>query len=402
MIRILCLSAAYAGFVVLLFAGLAKGVSFSSFVLSLSTWTIIPEGMVAWVGLGVVMAELLVSGAWLLGLWRLGTTWLAMFLVAALTAVYAWQIVLGEEPICECFGRLLAFRAERATAPATVLRNVALVGAFACWHVTRGVPATRQSLAAGARHRSAVRGGWTLVELLVVMVVLTVLVGILVPSLVSARRMAKAASSVSRLREHAQIFAMYGLDHRGAFPRFINPDGTHGSWGGSDDRTYPAESRYPYFAQAVFWPVAMQASYYAPHGWGADVFYPPHANLQQPATSADLPYQYSATAIARPEYWRATERTGPLQWRVVQTTEVAFPAQKVILSAVVDRGLPKAEAHVAWMDSSASRHGPLEFEPGYPGGEGVFEGTWSTEASWPIGSHTLSGVSGRDLITARR
>jgi type II secretory pathway pseudopilin PulG len=397
MLRTLGIAVAYFGIGTLLFAGMAKAMTFASFVLSLSAWSIIPESMRVWVALAVVVAELSVSLAWLTGLWRSGTTTLAMLLVAVFTAAFAWQVVLGDPPNCECFGRILAFSAERARSPSIILRNVAFLTAIGCWFLAQSTAASSHATTACRNPRHVgVRGGWTLVELIVVVVVLMVLIALVAPSLFLAHRAAKTATSISRLSEHARIFAIYSLDHQSAFPRFINPDGTHGPWGAPGEQPYPAESRYPYFAQSVFWPVALQAAYYAPQGWAADVFYPPQARVNQPQFTADLPYQYSATAVSRPEFWVATERTGPLQWTPVRTTEVHFPAQKVLLSAIVDRGTPSAEAHVALMDASAARQSPEDFEPGYPGGEGTFDGSWSTEASWPIGSHTISGVRGTD------
>jgi len=60
--------------------------------------------------------------------------------------------------------------------------------------------------------------GFTLVELLVVIGIISVLVAILMPALSQARRAAQATACLSNLRQLAQSLITYAVDNRGAMP----------------------------------------------------------------------------------------------------------------------------------------------------------------------------------------
>ena len=66
-----------------------------------------------------------------------------------------------------------------------------------------------------------VRGGFTLVELLVVVTIVVLLMGILLPALGHARESARRVKCAVNLRTIAGATSSYGMDHRGALPRVI-------------------------------------------------------------------------------------------------------------------------------------------------------------------------------------
>jgi prepilin-type N-terminal cleavage/methylation domain-containing protein/prepilin-type processing-associated H-X9-DG protein len=89
--------------------------------------------------------------------------------------------------------------------------------ARAAWGSTVSVPRPVQHLRhTSKRPRS---GGFTLVELLVVIGIIALLISILLPSLNRARENAKQVQCLSNLRQLAMAFTMYVNAYNGRFPR---------------------------------------------------------------------------------------------------------------------------------------------------------------------------------------
>src|SRR5437868_4724178 len=64
-----------------------------------------------------------------------------------------------------------------------------------------------------SRDRSSSPNGFTLIELLVVIAIISLLLAILLPSLSSARRVAKAVACAANLRAIAQGMSQYAFDN---------------------------------------------------------------------------------------------------------------------------------------------------------------------------------------------
>ncbi len=97
-------------------------------------------------------------------------------------------------------------------------------------------PATSTRLP-GVRHAS--RRGFTLIELLVVISIIALLIGILLPSLGSAKASARSAASLSNLKQLGTGLVLYTNSHRGQFPVHSSPSST-------SPRTRWADYIFPY------------------------------------------------------------------------------------------------------------------------------------------------------------
>jgi prepilin-type N-terminal cleavage/methylation domain-containing protein/prepilin-type processing-associated H-X9-DG protein len=84
-------------------------------------------------------------------------------------------------------------------------------------------------LARGSRRGVVDPRGFTLVELLVVMGIITVLFGMLLPALSSARAEARVVHCTNNLRQLGQVFVMYAGDSRGKYPLNTTSPGAQ-SW----------------------------------------------------------------------------------------------------------------------------------------------------------------------------
>src|SRR5262245_52272180 len=76
---------------------------------------------------------------------------------------------------------------------------------------------TRLLCQPGCRHRRT--GGFTLVELLVVLGVVAVLIGLLLPAMAGARQASMQLSCASNLRQWAAAVQMYAQQEKGWLPR---------------------------------------------------------------------------------------------------------------------------------------------------------------------------------------
>ena len=80
------------------------------------------------------------------------------------------------------------------------------------------MPFSRCPIAEGRGRTCGLGGGFTLVELLVVLAVIAVLAGMLLPALGRAQAKARQAACLSNLRQVGLGFALYQEDHQGRFP----------------------------------------------------------------------------------------------------------------------------------------------------------------------------------------
>ncbi len=81
---------------------------------------------------------------------------------------------------------------------------------------------------AGVQSRAT--GGFTLIEVLVVIAVIAVLIAVLLPALAGARRAGRSSVCLSNLRQMAIICRQYADEHRGRGPAIGQPYGSIPNW----------------------------------------------------------------------------------------------------------------------------------------------------------------------------
>jgi prepilin-type N-terminal cleavage/methylation domain-containing protein len=99
------------------------------------------------------------------------------------------------------------------------------------------------------------RAGFTLIELLTVIAILTLLIGILIPSLSASRQGAKANACLSKLKGIGTAFAVYLTENKDTFPphRLKNPaPGSEVDYVNEYNRKHP---RWQWFLETGFGPV---------------------------------------------------------------------------------------------------------------------------------------------------
>lgn len=246
-----------------------------------------------------------------------------------------------------------------------------------------------------------VRRGFTLIELLVVAGVVATIVALLAPAAEQAHLSARRAVTLTRLRTHASVLAIYAIDWRDAYPAFTNPaDSRHIVY--SELHGQPLEcSRY--FFSSVVWCYALADSYY-----GVPPLNPVFYDAERPASVVGgEPFVMSCTLFAEPAFWDPATRTPTGQLRGVFQHEVLFPDHKRTIlsgygiqqhSGTVNAPLipgPDTEIPSANADGGAHIRTLATSARGVASGDGVYEYSMHF-ADFVSGTHTLHGVRGID------
>ena len=243
---------------------------------------------------------------------------------------------------------------------------------------------------------------FTIMEVFVLLVVVSVLMAILLPALFRSRHDARRVEALAHLRGHMGVLAAYASDYDDLFPDYTNREGE------TVLRTSFGEYKIPgYFAGYFLWHVAIADQYYSGNAATASFRTP----LDRDATRPWGTYYYlSATVRAQPDFWNRETRRGPSQWRTVRHAQVADPAKKGILWDFTGAGSMRyiSDIDLSYSDPPHKRRHPTGFADGHAEapraseftrphltGEGSFPGSW-----WSFGlpvMHTPNGVAGRDI-----
>lgn len=189
--------------------------------------------------------------------------------------------------------------------------------------------------------------GFTIIELIVVIGVVTILLALLITALSPARFEAKKVRSLNAGRQLFAATLMYTADYDDFFPYFATPGDPHApptcfGW------TPPVPDLY-FHGCRKHWASAVVADYFeAPPDDTLSTLY--DLDRSQTYMYADAPEQLfpctflmTDTAFAAPEYWVTDEPPDDLSLiRGTRTTEVSFPALKGLMAEFARIGLVDA------------------------------------------------------------
>ena len=220
----------------------------------------------------------------------------AAALLAAFSLVLLYMMNMPEPPSCGCLGGGSLVHADAHTnALFGVGRNAGLL-VLAIW-LALAEPSKAQRIT----RSSGFRPGFTLIEIIVVIVVIAIIIAVSLPILGSAKRQAKAVSSLSTLRQCLAGLTQYSEAERGYLPFLAIPGDPEK--GVLSDRPWPDSAPVYFRGQTKFWPTALLA-----HGIDLSVL-PEVSRLPMYENDLDDPSVLRAwvwlthAAHARSEYW---------------------------------------------------------------------------------------------------
>lgn len=382
---------------VLLIAGLAKLGDLPAFADALKTWQLVPSWSKPVVLHLIPGTELVLGGAWLLGMHRRFCVAGAAVLFAGLSAVFAAEWHLGAAPSCGCLGAAGRALPVLESPEAVMVRNVAMLLMLAVGGVVHA--SSRWQRRADGGPRPSRHGGFTLIEVLLVVVLVGLLIALAAPSMASIRERAKRTASLSNLRQHAAILTAYAADHAEHLPFVTVPGATL-----TVLRCSSAGIALPvgYFQASWAWHIELADGYYDGAVFGS-AFKSPLGERGRPAIENS--YELACSFLADPAYYNQETRLGTTeQLRATRLAEVLFPSDKALLVDAWPRAWGLAPEHVrrlaASVDGAAADIPGSKFGRQVPTGDGVMtleQGGHPSGMSWPL-QHALDGVRGRDIL----
>lgn len=253
-------------------------------------------------------------------------------------------------------------------------------------------------------------GGFTLVELLLVIGVISVLAALLIPVLASSRASASGSVSLSNVRQIGVALSSYASENKDLPPVIYKPVEVYNPPGPVERVTVNGIQRSGlWFYTTLDYPVSFSpllpaAVLLAP---GSTRFN--EVDPQAPEAVRATDYLLTACLYAEPSYWDRYTQRGASQWGAQRLSRTAFPSSKGLVRQHTVYGLPNRPyrmqtadiagvlSSVLWADLSAGNLDQSKLHPGVPnffyhsdggGGSLADDGTAI--------DHTQDGMLGRD------
>lgn len=234
--------------------------------------------------------------------------------------------------------------------------------------------------------------GFSLMEVVLVVIIIAVLAALSMGLLSRSRGRALEMTTLSNLRSHATIFAMYTSDWRDSYPCPPEPEGS--TYRLAVNGSHVTFDRY--FEFGSLWHVALADQYYAGN-YRSAVFTCPEDEYPN-----HLGFEYASCLYSRPEFWHWETREGPHQWKPVLSGDVLHPDRKgVLFTNRMWHGLGNSyppllgnEFRIGFADASAGSFRIEDVASAYVRGEGNWPGSVRKYAIQV--HHTINGVRGAD------
>ena len=215
----------------------------------------------------------------------------------------------------------------------------------------------RPTVQSASRSRETGPVGFSIIELMVVVVVVAVLLAVLLPALAGATASAKMAVSSANLRQIGTVFELYESGER------AYPVPTLDEFG--DTRRYPHACDgimigVPRWQAIRSWPALLHD--YAPWSEFEGVLLSPSADRETSACGWPTSYYYSSNFLARPETWSENTEPSDALLDSVSSSHVSFPGSKAMLW---DTELPFLSGTLPLNGPDIARVVPMLFADGH-------------------------------------
>lgn len=384
----------------ILLAAVAKLLTRADFEADLLSWNIASRPAREALSLAIPLTELFISLSWLTGIRRAPAIYAASLMLIVFSAAYAQLWIQGRTPTCGCFGGFMRFQNTRAEAPFVMLRNASLIAGLLAPQILLSMRAHDSTGGNNGQnheqnHQIPPKTGFTLIETLLSISLITILIALCVPSLTKFRDVAGHSRSIQTSGAFAKGFAAYTLDFRDSMPYFTDPKATY-----SVVYHDGVGMQIEYFGTYYTWHIALGERSFGSLPTST-VYYAPQ---EQPRYGfGPTSFWYSASFLADPAFWKMETRIGPEQWRSTRHAEVVFPSSKAVIldgfhwfkDKFRDPENKRKVTIMGFIDASAELLDPVEVIRGYPHGTGPWHGNAMLTYPAP-GMVTIDGVRGRD------
>ncbi|MGI9015013.1 MAG: type IV pilin protein [Phycisphaerales bacterium] len=198
--------------------------------------------------------------------------------------------------------------------------------------------------------------GFTLIEVLVVVAIISILMAITIPAMQHARVNSQATASLATMRQLQAALAMYSQNNRNGYPFFGKPGDPYAPLTIGRTEIDPMGTGLTIAWHSRFWASAI-APYLGsgmPHLEGEPIFraHPDFPSSRAPHGSDVLigRFRMTHTAFAGPAFWKSDGDFNGSDIHGMRDTQVRYPSNKGIL---LDLGGP--DSHVWYSDRKSAR-----------------------------------------------